>query len=155
VAGGADLDDKAWGAAIGYRFGPVRVGATYLDSEYETASGRELKKKSWTVGVDWMIAGPHTISAQYANIGDSKGNSLVGVGGTSNGAHAASGNNTGGDAWSIAYQYAFSKRTTIKFGYVQVDNDSNTNTYRIGNAANLLDTGEKVDGWAFLVKHNF
>jgi predicted porin len=155
VPGGTDLDDKAWGAAIGYRFGPVRVGATYLDAKYETAPGEELKKKSWTIGVDWMIAGPHTVSAQYASIGDSKGNSSVGVGGTSNGAHAASGNNTGGDAWSLAYQYAFSKRTTIKFGYVQVDNDSNTNTYRVGNSANLLDTGEKVDGWAFLVKHNF
>jgi predicted porin len=155
VPGGSDLDDRAWGAAVGYRFGPVRVGATYLDAKYETGASQELKKKSWTVGVDWTVAGPHTVSAQYAKIGDSKGNSAVGVGGTSNGAHAASGGDTGGDAWSLAYQYAFSKRTTIKLGYVQVDNDSNTNTYRIGNSANLLDTGEKVDGWAFLVKHNF
>jgi predicted porin len=153
--GGSDLDDKAWGAAIGYRFGPVRVGATYLDAKYETGPGTELKKKSWTVGFDWTIAGPHMISAQYADIGDSKGNSPVGVGGTSNGAHAASGGDTGANAWSLAYQYSFSKRTTVKVGYVKVNNDSNTGSYRIGNSAALLDTGSNVDGYAFLVKHNF
>ena len=155
-AGGRDLDDTAWGAAIGYRFGPVRVGATYLESEYETAGGRTLEKKSWTAGVDWMIAGPHSISAQYADIGDSKGNSLIGVGGTSNGAHARSGDNTGGKAYSVGYQYAFSKRTTLKFGYVKVNNDSNTNTYRVGNVASLVgQNGKNTDGYAFLVKHNF
>ena len=77
----------------------------------------------------------------------------MGIGG--NGGAAPSGSKTGGDAWSLAYQYAFSKRTTVKLGYVRVDNDSNTNTYRIGNTGALLDPGEAVDGWAFLVKHNF
>ena len=28
-------------------------------------------------------------------------------------------------------------------------------TAQHGNTAGLLDNGEKVDGWAFLVKHNF
>jgi predicted porin len=154
-AGTQDLDDRAWGAAVGYRFGPVRVGMTYLDTKYETGPGTELKKKSWTLGVDWRIAGPHMISAHYAKIGDSKGNSPIGVGGTSNGSVAPSGGDTGGDAWSLGYTYAFSKRTTVRLGYVRVDNDSNTNTYRVGNTANLLDDGENTDGWAFLVKHNF
>jgi predicted porin len=154
-AGTQDLDDRAWGVAVGYRFGSVRVGATYLDSKYETGPGTELKKKSWTVGVDWRVAGPHTLSAHYAQIGDSKGNSPIGVGGTSNGSAAASGDDTGGHAWSLAYMYSFSKRTTVKLGYVRVDNESNTNTYRVGNTANLLDAGEATDGWAILVKHNF
>jgi predicted porin len=148
-----DLDDRAWGAAIGYRFGPVRLGATYLDTKYETGPGQELKKKTWAVGIDWMVAGPHTISAYYSRAGDSKGNSDRGISG--NGGAAPSGGDTGGDAWSLAYQYAFSKRTTLKLGYVRVDNDSNTNSYRIGNTAGLLGNGENVDGWALLVKHNF
>ena len=152
-AAGGDNDDRAWGAAIGYRFGAVRVGATYLDAKYETGPGEELKKRTWTVGVDWNVAGPHTLSAQYANAGKSRGDSTRGISG--NGGAAPSGGGTGGDAWSLAYQYAFSKRTTLKLGYVQVDNDRNSNTYRIGNTAALLDNGEKVDGWAFLVKHNF
>ena len=159
--GGRDLEDRAWGAAVGYNFGPVRLGVTYLDSKYETGPGEELKKKSWTVGADWAIAGPHTVSVQYARIGDSKGDSSVGVSPGSNGGHAASGDNTGGSAWSLAYQYAFSKRTTVKLGYVRVNNDSETNTYRIGNSGSLIerdggpDLGKNVDGWAFLVKHNF
>jgi predicted porin len=149
-----DLDDRAWGASVGYRFGPVKVGATYLDTKYETGPGQELKKKTWSLGVDWHIAGPHTVSAQYSSAGDSKGNSTRGVG-TGNGAVEASGGDTGGNAWSLAYQYAFSKRTTLKFGYVRVDNDSNSNSYRVGNTASPLADGENMDGWAFLVKHNF
>jgi predicted porin len=148
-----NLDDRAWGAAVGYRFGPVRLGATYMDMKYETGPGQELKKKTWSLGVDWMVAGPHTVSAQYSKAGDSKGNSDRGISG--NGGAAPSGGDTGGDAWSLAYQYAFSKRTTLKLGYVSVDNDSNTNSYRIGNTAASLDTGTSSDGWAFLVKHNF
>ena len=127
----------------------------FLKSEYETGGGDELRKKAWTVGADWNVAGPHTISLFYADIGDSKGNSDVGVGGSSNGAHAASDNETGGHAWSLAYQYAFSKRTTVKIGYVRVDNDDNTSTYRVGNAARPLDDGAHTDGVALLVKHNF
>src|SRR5690606_14872706 len=100
--------------------------------------------------------GPHTVSLHYANISDSKGNSNgVGIGGNSNGAHRASGSETGGDAWSLAYQYALSKRTSVKLGYVRVKNDDNTNTYRVGNAALPLNNGETTDGWALLVKHNF
>jgi predicted porin len=153
-AAGGDDDDRAWGVAIGYRFGAIRVGGTYLDAKYETGPGEELKKKTWTVGVDWNVAGPHTISAQYANAGKSKGDSSRGIG-TANGHVEASGGGTGGDAWSLGYQYAFSKRTTLKLGYVRVDNDKNSNAYRIGNSGALLDNGETVDGWAFLVKHNF
>jgi len=172
-----DLDDKAWGISAAYTFGgKIKVGGTYLDSKFETGIGRELKKKTWTVGVEWNIAGPHTLEAQYANAGDSKGDSLVGIGGnggstaprgcSAGGVNAAAsacnipGNefsrgSTGGDAISIAYQYAFSKRTRVKIGYVRVDNDSNGASYRVGNTAALLSTGETVDGWAVHVGHRF
>lgn len=148
-----DLDDRAWGAAVGYTFGPVKVGVTYLDMKYETGPGQELKKRTWGIGADWTIAGPHMVSVQYTNAGNSRGNSTRGIAG--NGGAEASGGNTGGDAWSLGYTYSFSKRTTLRFGYVRVDNDNNSNTYRIGNSAGLLADGENVDGWAFLVKHNF
>ena len=52
---------------------------------------------TWSLGVDWNVAGPHTVSAQYAKAGDSKGDSTRGVG-TGNGAVEASGGDTGGFA---------------------------------------------------------
>ncbi len=148
----SSLDDRGWGISAAYTFGTVKVGATYLDTKYETSSTRELKKKTWTLGADWNIQGPHNLEAQYANAGDSKGNSLVGISG--NGGSAASGSSTGGDAWSIAYRYQFSKRTSVKLGYVKVDNDANTNTYRIGNTASVAN-GESSSSYAFLIRHRF
>ena len=148
------LDDNAWGISAAYTFaGKVKVGGTYLDAEYETAPGREMDKKIWTLGVEWNIAGPHTIAAQYANAGDTKGNSLVGI--QTNGGVEASGPDTGGDAWSIAYRYAFSKRTSLRIAYVRMDNDTNSNVYRIGGTASLLRNGENVDSLAFRIVHKF
>ena len=152
-AAGGDRDDKGYGGGISYTFGKsVQVGATYLRREWDLTGG-ELKKDTATVGVEWAIAGPHEIHAQYAWAGKSKGDATVGLGGR--GGAAAPGSGTGADAWSIAYQYAFSKRTTVKLGYTRVDNDSNSTSYYLGNAPRPLDAGENVDAWAFLIKHNF
>ena len=148
------LDDSAWGISAAYTFaGKVKVGGTYLDAEYETAPGRQMDKKTWTVGVEWNVAGPHTMAAQYASAGDTKGNSLVGI--SANGGLEASGPDTGGDAWSIAYRYAFSKRTSLRIAYVRVDNDTNSNTYRIGNSSSLLGNGQNVDSFAARIVHRF
>lgn len=154
----ADADDRAWGASVSYKFGPVEVGATYLDSKYETLPGQELKKRTATIGVDWTVAGPHSVEAQYAWADKSKGNSTVGIGG--NGGSAAPcpagvcRDDTGGDAISIAYRYRFSKRTSIKLGYITVDNDSNSNTYRVGNTASVTN-GERSSAVAFHIRHRF
>jgi predicted porin len=155
----ADADDRAWGASISYKFGPVELGATYLDAKYETGIGQELKKKTATVGVDWAVAGPHSIEAQYAWAGDSKGNSTVGIGGNGGATAPCPGglcrSDTGGDALSIAYRYRFSKRTSIKLGYIQVDNDTNSTTYRVGNTATPVGAGEKSSAVAFHIRHRF
>jgi len=145
--------DKGYGGGISWTFAnSIQVGATYLRREWELLGG-DLKKDTATIGVEWNIAGPHEIHAQYAWAGDSKGGADVGLGGR--GGAPAPGGGTGADAWSIAYQYAFSKRTTIKFGYVRVSNDSNSTSYYLGNAPRPLDAGENVDAYAFLIKHNF
>lgn len=148
-------DDTAWGIGVAYTFGPVKVGVTYLDTEYETNPGQTLEKTTYTIGANWRLGGPHSIEAQYAKADDSKGNSTVRIAGaTTNGGVEASGPSTGGDAISIAYKYSFSKRTSIKFGYVQVDNDANTNRYRIGNTAAVVN-GEESSAFAFLIRHRF
>ncbi|HXV12475.1 MAG TPA: porin [Burkholderiales bacterium] len=163
---GQSADDKAWALAASYTFaGKIEVGATYLDAKYETnpALGQELKKKTATIGVDWSIAGPHGVEAMYAWADDSSGNATSGIGG--NGGSAApvqagvcggalASCATGGDAFSIAYRYRFSKRTRIKLGYVSVSPDANTNTYRIGNVPAGA-PGEDSDAFAFHIQHNF
>lgn len=153
TVGGPDLDDKGYGIAASYTFGKaIQVGATWLKRKWETPTG-DVKKNTATLGVEWAIAGPHEIHAQYAWAGDSKGDSTTGIGG--NGGAEAPGGSTGGDAWSIAYQYNFSKRTTVKFGYTRVSNDSNSNVHRLGNTPGLIGDGQDVDAYAFLIKHNF
>jgi predicted porin len=155
-----DLDDKAWGISASYTFaGKIEVGATYLDAKYETGPGTDLKKKTATIGVDWSIQGPHGLEAQYAWADDTSGNSTVGIGGNGGSAapvQAVCGSScaTGGDAFSIAYRYRFSKRTRVKLGYVAVDNDTNSASYRVGNSP-AGRAGEDSSGWAFHIQHNF
>jgi len=154
------LDDDAWGFGVAYTFmGKIKVGLTYLDAEYETGPGRSMDKKTWTIGVDWSIVGPHSVHAQYAYAKDTGGNSTVAIGGNGGISAPVQGGvfvgDTGGDAISIAYQYAFSKRTSVRLGYVKVDNDSNSNSYRIGNTAAPTRRGENVDAFAFHIKHRF
>jgi hypothetical protein len=170
AAGVIDLDDRGWGITAAYTFGGnVKVGATFLDARWETGTATDVKKRTYTIGVDWALSGPHSIQAQYAHATDCKGTSLVGIGG--NGGCAAPSTlvagvatprgDTGGTAMSIAYSYAFSKRTRVKVGYVRVDNDNNSNSYRIGNSAALIAggapsaAGQNVDGYAFHISHTF
>jgi len=144
-------DDDAWGISAAYTFGGnIKVGATYLDASYDTAPGRNLDKKSWTLGVDWAISGPHGLEAQYGRAGDSKGNSLVAVQ-----RNAASGPSTGAKDYSIAYTYTFSKRTRVKLGYHKTDNDALTNKYAVGNTAGILTNGDSSSALAFHIKHTF
>jgi len=154
-----DFDDRAWGISAAYTFGGnIKVGATYLAPKFETGVGTSIKKKTYTIGVDWAIGGPHSVQAQYAKASDCKGNGAA-IGG--NGGCAAAGPDTGGDAWSLAYSYAFSKRTRVKVGYVRVDNDINTASYRIGNAGAFVASGgapaagQSADGYAFHISHTF
>jgi len=151
-----DLDDSGWGLSASYTFGGnVKVGATYLDTEYENSATTKLKRKTWTIGVDWRIQGPHSVQAQYAYADDCKGfgPNIGGNGGCT--ADLGLGG-TGGDAISLAYSYAFSKRTRVKFGWVRVSNDGNTRSFRVGNSAGLAaPNGQDVDGYAFHIQHNF
>ncbi len=142
--------DRAWGLSGAYTFGgKVKVGATYLDASYSTAPGLSLDKKTYTLGVDWAVSGPHSLAAQYAWAEDSKGNSLIAIGEL-----AASGANTGARDWSAAYSYAFSKRSSLKLGYHKTSNDAKA-SYKLGNTAALLAAGGSQSAWAMLVKHRF
>jgi predicted porin len=153
-ASGPDLDDKAWSISASYTFGgKVEVGATYLDAKYETGAATELKRKSWTIGVEWAIQGPHGFEAFYGEADDAKGTG-PGISGGASGSIPAPGPQTGAKDWSIAYTYAFSKRTRLKLAYHMTDNDTNA-FYKIGNAATPTIGGEKQSAWGMHIRHNF
>lgn len=141
--------DRAWGLSAAYTFaGTVKVGATYLDARYDTAAGRSLDKKTYTLGVDWKIAGPHAIEAQYVRAGDSKGNSLIAVSDL-----AASGANTGGKQYAIGYRYDFSKRTTGRLIYNKINNDSGS-SYKLGSAG-AVTAGQGQNAFGLHLSHSF
>ncbi|MBI4205541.1 MAG: porin [Betaproteobacteria bacterium] len=152
----SDFDDRAWGFSASYRFGPVKVGGTYLDAKYETGIGSELKRKSWTLGVEWDLPGPHSLMAFYGQADDTKGNSLVGV--VDNPAPCTAvgvcPGGTGAKDFSIGYGYAFSKRTQIRVGWHRTDNESRA-FYKNGSAAAPLFGGEDQDGYGFWISHRF
>jgi predicted porin len=159
------LDDDAWGFSISYVFmGKLKVGFTYLDADYETGVGASMSKKTWSLGGDWNISGPHTVKAQYVKADDTKGNSTTSIGGNGGitspgtlvgGVFTPRAGGTGGDQWTISYQYALSKRTWVGFGYNRIDNDSATAAYRIGNTGAHTVTGQNVDAWAIEMSHRF
>lgn len=149
-----ELDDRAWGASARYAFGPVVLGMTYMDRKWETGVGATTKNRTWTIGGEWTIAGPHALHFAYGDTSDSKGNGAA-VGGAGSGGAEAPGADTGYKAFSLAYQYSFSKRTTAKIGWVRYDNDSNSDALRLYNTAALIGNGQAVDAVSFVVKHRF
>ena len=166
--GAAELDDRAWGAAARYTVGPVLLGATYMDRKWETGVGAHTKNRTWTIGGAWTIAGPHQLHFAYGDTSDSKGNGgsmdTAATGGGIGGAEAP-GADTGFKAFSLAYQYSFSKRTTAKIGWVRYDNDANSDAVRPYNVAALRGVngaaggpgqlGQALDSWSLVLKHRF
>jgi hypothetical protein len=127
----------------------------------------DISKRTTTLGVEWAIAGPHSLEAQWTHAWDTKGSgpTAINLGGNGGARYDPLGD-TGGEAYSIAYRYAFSKRTSIKIAYVRVENDDRTNAVRIGNTAPYCSTtscpaqgaapfGQSVDGYAFKIFHRF
>jgi predicted porin len=127
-------DDTAWQIVAAYTVGPVRLGASYHDKEYETADPavagavRTLEIQSWALYADWRIAGPHTLRLGYVQADDTDGNSTANVNSLTapvTAAGAAVGS-TGAKLFLIQYAYAFSKRTEINIGYAKMDNETNS-----------------------------
>jgi len=160
LASTSNNDDKGWSVSAAYTFaGKVEVGATYMDNKYEQPDG-DVKRKSWTLGVEWNIAGPHSVRAFYAEADKTKGSSLIGIPGGSSGnipapctAVGVCGADNGAKDYSIGYGYAFSKRTLLQIGLHITDNDS-AGQYRIGEGPTPA-AGEKQKAYGFHIAHKF
>ncbi len=128
--------DRVW---LGYTFAMgLKLGFAYDRSSNDNAAIAALtttnqRRSAWFVPVSYTF-GPHAVYASYARAGD-----------TSN-----SVGDTGASAWSIGYDYAFSKRTSMGIFYTALDNKSagNYNFYGMGNTGGTLVTagGAGVSG---------
>lgn len=143
-------DDKAWAISGAYTIGKkVTIGATYLDAKYDMSPTTELKKKTFTLGAEIDISGPHGLELGFTYAGDSKGNSASGVVDI-----AASGPDTGGKQYSIAYVHSFSKRTQARLIYTKIDNDTNS-IYRLGSQSSGVAAGLSPSAYGFHLSHRF
>jgi len=144
-------DDRAWTFGISYNFmGNLLVGFQWTDQRFETGTGTETKKKTWFLGADWNFAGPHHVTGGYANADDGKG--TLNIGGTN--APVRVGPNTGADLWNIAYGYDLSKRTSTRFGYVRLNNDSNSGN-TLGGLGPSLPIGTDQNAWYMSFDHRW
>lgn len=153
-AGGGN-SDRGWTIGAAYTFAShVKLGAQYLDTRYETSSTQDLTKKSWMLGVEWNVAGPHNLDAAYVRAGDSKGTATTnpGLGGGNGPVLVPNIAGTGAKLWEIGYRYTFSKRTLAKFGYVKLDNDRGA-TYSLGGLAAPTIAGENQSAWVLYTQH--
>jgi len=108
----------------------VRLSAVYARNDYENvaAVGDSVKTKGWATYVDWRIAGPHSLKAQYGRLRDVTGTAGAAIG------NFTVGNSTGGKVYGIDYAYDFSKRTQGYLGYSRMKNDGNTGNFDQGIA---------------------
>lgn len=106
AAGASSFDQDAWRAWAGYTFGfGLKVGLGYDRSKVDrSAALGDARRSAWMVPVSYSF-GPHAVYGTYAHMGK-----------TSNVA------NTGGHAWMLGYDYAFSKRTSAGVYYTKVNN---------------------------------
>jgi predicted porin len=150
-------DDIGWQVGVAYTFaGRVKVSAMYASQSYDTANGTSLDHDSWGLFLDWNIAGPHRIRAEYVYAGDVGGNSRVAVNQYQAPVTAAGlgRGDTSGKLYSIQYAYGFSKRTEVNFGYSKIDNDSNAR-YRLQTMGQAPAAGENQSAFVLGVKHTF
>ncbi|MFN7087675.1 MAG: porin, partial [Burkholderiales bacterium] len=149
-ATGGSTDDRGWVLSATYTFGNVKVGGVYTEQRYDVTSTTDAKKKAWGLGVDWKISGPHGLAANYTRADDISGTATSAI---NTATVPAPGASTGAKLYQIAYTHAFSKRTSGKFGYVKLDNDTNAR-YALGGTS-VAAAGNNQSAWVMLLKHNF
>jgi predicted porin len=117
--------DSGWRVVGGWNFGVVDIGAAYEQMTYKIAAG-DVDATQWGVALAIPI-GQGAIRASYAVADD-----LETPTGTTP---------TGAELYTIGYDYRFSKRTTVGFGYAQIKNDTAAFFTWTGAPGNQTGTG--------------
>ncbi len=105
---GATIDQRGHRLALGYNFAMgLKLGLAYDRSTLVRNLGvGDNRRGAWYIPVSYAW-GPHAVYFQYAHAGDATNTPV---------------NNTGANAWSIGYDYAFSKRTSAGIFYTKLNN---------------------------------
>lgn len=143
---GAGLDDKGTKLGVAYRFGATRIAGVAERLRYQTPSG-PLERNAYYLSATHQI-GPHGLRFGVARAQDGSGSSTATLG------PLRSGSDTGATHYTLGYDYALSKRTSL-FSYVtRIDNKRN-GLYQF--AINELDTGAGADSSAVAIgmRHSF
>lgn len=153
-------DDTTITAVVGFRIGGFNIRAMYNKSEYEVTNSTDLDVDGVGVFADWNISGPHTLRAQFVQVGDTSGTSTVNVGnytrpvgancGISGTASCAS--DTGATLAAFFYSYALSKRTELSAGVSSMASDDNA-AFSKGKQANTL--GGTQTNYGVVIRHRF
>ena len=167
--------ESGWLVGGAYTFGgKVKVGGMYTRQKWDTIGGvgafavpagaiGESSVNAWQVGMEWAVAGPHSIKAAYARASDVTGSGAAVVGGLrpAAGGGTVAGGSTGAKMIQARYFYAFSKRTDFSVGMNQVKNDT-YGGYNIngvgpngGAGTAAAGVGAKHTGYAFALDHRF
>ena len=141
----------------------LKLGAQYSQQKADTSAlAQSTKIKTWHVGIDWKISGPHGLRAAYSRAGDLTGGlaSAVAFGPAAGQrplptAIALGGyTDTGASLASIRYVHNLSKRTELTLGYSRLDNKRNAN-YEIGGSSTTVSPGSDANAVAFGMVHRF
>jgi predicted porin len=114
---GPGRDDRGTKIAVAYRFGQTRVAVAAEKLTYETASG-PLERKSYYLSATHQI-GAHGIRFGIAKAGNGEGSATQKIGFIKKGA------DTGATHYTLGYDYAFSKHTSVFAYYTQLHNEKN------------------------------
>jgi predicted porin len=154
-------DDQAWHIGAAYTFANrLKLGGQYNETRSDAFVNASTKVKTWHIGIDWMISGPHGIRAAYSHAGDVTGGipttivAGVIVPGTPMNLRPNSGGNTSADMWQIRYVHQLSKRTELTIGYSRTNNSSFA-TYETGGSNSVQFIGSDSSAFAAAMRHTF
>ena len=147
VTGAAVNDQRSWRAWLGYTFAMgLKVGLAYDRSSLKTGTRNVLtetnRRGAWMLPVSYEF-GPHKVYATYVHAGDASNTPTL---------------DTGANAWTVGYDYAFSKRTSAGIFYSRVNNHSGAmyDHFALGaNGATATAIGQDARQWYIGMAHNF
>lgn len=134
--GGAGTQDQAWALYGAYTFDNLRLGAYFVDLNYERLAGtniRDLKLRNWQLNASYRF-GMSLVKASYTRAGHGSG-SLAALGTDANGlttvsasqmvGQATAGTDTGASQIALGYERSFSKRTALHANLLYHRNERN------------------------------
>jgi len=130
----------------------LKIGGIYAQMNADTAPGATAKVKTYHIGAEWHLSGPHNVHFGYTVADDMKG--TVGAGMGTRPTVTATGD-TGAKMWQIRYVHKLSKRTTASIGYVRLKNDASASYDLGGLSYSAAQTGAKQSAIAYSLQHKF